>query len=90
MAPPARNAADRVTSPVTYTWSVCSQSEGLMEMFTGERLIAHLLMLRSAGVDARAAFILFPPPQGLKDDIKKMISEGRGDTHALRALLESL
>lgn len=31
MAPPARNAADRVTSPVTYTQSVCSQSEGSMQ-----------------------------------------------------------
>jgi hypothetical protein len=61
-----------------------------MIMFTGERLVAHLLMLQSAGVSPRAAFILFPPPPTLQADIKKMISEGRGDTHALRALLESL
>lgn len=61
-----------------------------MVMFTGERLVAHLLMLQSAGVSPHMAFILFPPPPTLQADIKKMILEGKGDTHALRALLESL
>lgn len=61
-----------------------------MEIFSGEKMVNHLLMLQSVGVSPRAAFILFPPPPGLKGDIEKMIREGKGDVHALHALLESL
>jgi hypothetical protein len=61
-----------------------------MGIFTGEKMVNHLLMLQAAGVSPRAAFVLFPPAPTLVEDIKKMISEGRGDTHALRGLLESL
>lgn len=41
-----------------------------MEIFTGKRMVDHLVGMQTRGVDIGFAFFLFPPQAGLEDEVR--------------------